>query len=84
MCHRSRRLRRGWEIRAARSRVRPPRAKYKAAQARQRLGDARRGGPLELVGDTAMLFEEYLLQGECSLFTLEWVLALGRGQEKSG
>lgn len=24
------------------------------------------GGPLELVGDTAMLFEEYLLQGECS------------------
>lgn len=23
------------------------------------------GGLLELVGDTAMLFEEYLLQGEC-------------------
>lgn len=78
MCRRSCRLRRGWEIRAARSRVRPPCAKYKAAQAR------RWGGPLELVGDTAMLFEEYLLQGECSPFTLERVLALGRGQEKSG
>lgn len=36
-------------------------------------------GPLELVGDTAMLFEEYLLQGECSPFALEQVLVLGTG-----
>lgn len=41
-------------------------------------------GLLELVGDTAMLFEEYLLQGECSPFALEQVLALGRGQKQSG
>lgn len=41
-------------------------------------------GLLELVGDTAMLFEEYLPQGECSPFALEHVLALGRGQKQLG
>lgn len=41
-------------------------------------------GLLELVGDTAMLFEEYLLQGECSPFILELALALGMGQERLG
>lgn len=48
---------------AAHNRVQPPCAKYRVVQARQRPGRAA-GGPLELVGDTAMLFEEYLLQGE--------------------
>lgn len=31
-----------------------------------------------------MLFEEFLVQGECSTFTPERVLAWGRGQEPLG